>query len=130
MVAIAMIDASPLFGPFRLGDLSLPHRIVMAPMTRHRAGDGKVPSRLVAEYYAQRAGAALIITEATEVDPYSVGGPPTRPGIVTDAQAAAWEEVTAAVHARGGRIFVQLSHMGRAAPASAWCSRTSTCSRT
>lgn len=110
-----MTDTSPLFAPFRLGDLSLPHRIVMAPMTRHRAGAGKVPSRLAAEYYAQRAGAALIITESTEVDPHSVGDAPTRPGIVTDAQAAAWQRVTAAVHKGGGRIFLQLSHMGRAA---------------
>lgn len=110
-----MTDASPLFAPFRLGDLSLPHRIVMAPMTRHRAGPGKVPGRLAAEYYRQRAGAALIITESTEVDPYSIGEPPTRPGIVTDAQAAAWQKVTAAVHRGGGRIFLQMSHMGRAA---------------
>jgi len=110
-----MTDTSPLFAPFRLGELSLPHRIVMAPMTRHRAGAGKVPSRLAAEYYGQRAGAALIITESTEVDPLSVGGPPTRPGIVTDAQAAAWQRVTTAVHKGGGRIFLQLSHMGRSA---------------
>jgi N-ethylmaleimide reductase len=110
-----MTDASPLFAPFRLGDLSLPHRIVMAPMTRNRAGSGKVPSRLAAEYYRQRAGAALIITESTEVDPHSVGEPPTRPGIVTDAQAAGWQRVTTTVHKGGGRIFLQLSHMGRAA---------------
>jgi N-ethylmaleimide reductase len=110
-----MTDTSPLFAQFRLGDLSLPHRIVMAPMTRHRAGTGKVPGRLAAQYYAQRAGAALIITESTEVDPASVGAPPTRPGIVSDAQAAGWQQVTTAVHREGGRIFLQMSHMGRAA---------------
>lgn len=110
-----MTDISPLFAPFRLGDLSLPHRIVMAPMTRNRANSGKVPGRLAAEYYAQRAGAALIITESTEVDHHALGEPPTRPGLVTDAQAAGWQRVTAAVHKGGGRIFVQLSHMGRAA---------------
>jgi N-ethylmaleimide reductase len=115
IVPVMMTNNSPLFAPFRLGSVSLPHRIVMAPMTRHRAGPGKVPSRLAAQYYAQRAGAALIITESTEVDPHSVGAPPTRPGIVTDAQAAAWQKVTIAVHKAGGRIFLQLSHMGRAA---------------
>jgi N-ethylmaleimide reductase len=110
-----MADRSPLFEPFRLGDLSLPHRIVMAPMTRRRAMSGKVPSPLAAAYYAQRAGAALIISESTEVDPDSVGETPTRPGIFTDAQASAWSRVTRVVHKAGGRIFLQLSHMGRAA---------------
>jgi N-ethylmaleimide reductase len=106
---------SKLFEPFRLGDLDLPHRIVMAPMTRRRAMVGKVPGALTATYYRQRAGAALIISESTEVDPLSAGAPPTRPGIFTDEQQAGWAAVTKAVHRAGGRIFVQLSHMGRAA---------------
>lgn len=110
-----MSEHSPLFEPFRLGDLSLPHRIVMAPMTRRRAINGKIPSPLAAAYYAQRAGAALIISESTEVDPLSVGETPTRPGIFTDAQADGWQRVTKAVHKAGGRIFLQLSHMGRSA---------------
>lgn len=104
-----------LFEPFRLGDLSLPHRIVMAPMTRRRAMAGKIPGALTATYYAQRASAALIISESTEVDPLSAGEPPTRPGIFTDAQQAGWSRVTRAVHKAGGRIMLQLSHMGRTA---------------
>jgi len=106
---------SRLFEPFRLGDLLLPNRIVMAPMTRRRAMQGKVPGALSAAYYTQRAGAALIISESTEVDPLSAGDPPTRPGIFTDEQEAGWARVTKSVHKAGGRIFLQLSHMGRAA---------------
>lgn len=106
---------SKLFEPFRLGDLHLPHRIVMAPMTRRRAMPGKVPGPLTATYYAQRAAAALIISESTEVDPLSAGEPPTRPGIFTNAQQAGWAKVTSSVHKAGGRIFLQLSHMGRTA---------------
>jgi len=104
-----------LFEPFRLGDLVLPHRIVMAPLTRRRALPGKIPGPLNAEYYAQRAGAALIISESTEVDPLSAGVPPTRPGIFDDGQQAGWRLVTDAIHAAGGRVFMQLSHMGRTA---------------
>ncbi len=106
---------SALFQPFRLGDLDLPHRIVMAPMTRRRALPGKIAGPLTADYYAQRAGAALIISESTEVDSLSAGVPPTRPGIFTDEQQQGWAQVVDAVHARGGRIFMQLSHMGRTA---------------
>ncbi|HTJ57441.1 MAG TPA: alkene reductase [Devosiaceae bacterium] len=104
-----------MFQPFRLGDIDMPHRIVMAPMTRRRALPGKIPGPLSAEYYAQRAAAALIISESTEVDPVSDGVPPTRPGIFNDEQEAGWRLVTEAVHAEGGRIFMQLSHMGRTA---------------
>jgi N-ethylmaleimide reductase len=104
-----------LFEPFRLGDLDLPHRIVMAPMTRRRALEGKVPADLSVTHYTQRADAALIITESTEVDPVSAGAVPTRPGIFTDAQQDGWKTIVDAVHAAGGRIVLQLSHMGRTA---------------
>lgn len=104
-----------LFTPFRLGDLSLPHRLVMAPMTRRRATHGKIQPPFAATYYAQRASAALIVSESIEVDPLAAPEGPTRPGLVDDAQQQAWGKVTAAVHRAGGRIFAQLSHMGRAA---------------
>lgn len=101
-----------LFTPVRLGSLDLPNRIVMAPMTRSRAGEGNVPTALTVEYYAQRASAGLIITEATQVSDTAQGYPST-PGIHTNAQAAAWRRVTEAVHSKGGRVFVQLWHVGR-----------------
>jgi len=106
---------SGLFSEFGLGDLALPNRLVMAPMTRRRAAEGKVPTALNALYYAQRASAGLIISESIEVDPLSHLDAPTPPGLFTDAQEAGWAGVTQAVHAAGGRIFAQLSHMGRAA---------------
>ena len=106
---------SGLFESFALGDLLLPSRIVMAPMTRRRAGEGKVPTELTALHYAQRAGAGLIITESIEVDPFSGITGPTRPGLFNETQQEGWRRVTEAVHAAGGRIFAQLSHMGRAA---------------
>ena len=101
-----------IFSPFKLGPLSLPNRIVMAPMTRNRAGPGNVPGPLNATYYAQRASAGLIVSEATQVSPQGVGYPAT-PGIHSDAQIAGWKGVTEAVHAAGGRIFLQLWHVGR-----------------
>jgi N-ethylmaleimide reductase len=101
-----------LFAPFALGRLVLPNRVVMAPMTRNRAGPGNVPTALNAEYYAQRASAGLVVTEATQVSPQGVGYPGT-PGIHTDAQVAGWRQVTDAVHRAGGRIFLQLWHVGR-----------------
>jgi N-ethylmaleimide reductase len=103
---------SDLFASFQLGPLLLPNRIVMAPMTRNRAGEGNVPGALNAEYYAQRASAALIVTEATQVSPQGVGYPGT-PGIHADAQVEGWRQVTDAVHRAGGRIFLQLWHVGR-----------------
>ncbi|WP_437732789.1 alkene reductase [Sorangium sp. So ce1335] len=102
-----------LFSPFTLGPLSLPNRLVMAPMTRCRAGEGNVPTELNALYYEQRASAGLIITEATQVSPQGVGYLRT-PGIHTDAQVEGWRLVTDAVHRAGGRIFAQLWHVGRA----------------
>lgn len=100
-----------LFQSFSLGPLTLPSRIVMAPMTRSRAV-GTVPNDLMVTYYQQRASAGLIVTEATQVSPRGVGYPNT-PGIHTEEQAAAWRKVTDAVHAAGGRIFLQLWHVGR-----------------
>lgn len=101
-----------LLSPVRLGDLELPNRVLMAPMTRNRAAAGNVPTELNATYYAQRATAGLIVTEATQVSPRGVGYPGT-PGIHTDEQVAGWRLVTRAVHARNGRIFLQLWHVGR-----------------
>ncbi len=101
-----------LFDPLQAGDLSLPNRVVLAPLTRTRAGAGRVPTALNADYYAQRASAGLILSEATSVDPMGVGYPDT-PGIWSDAQVTGWQTVTRAVHAGGGRIFMQLWHVGR-----------------
>ena len=101
-----------LFSPFQLSSLSLPHRIVMAPLTRMRAGVGNVPQEMNAQYYAQRASAALIITEATQISPQGVGYPHT-PGIHSAEQIAGWKLITQAVHEREGRIFLQLWHVGR-----------------
>lgn len=101
-----------LFTPIRLGPYRLPNRLVMAPLTRNRAGPGNVPQDLNVTYYAQRASAGLIITEATQVSPQGVGYPGT-PGIHTQAQVAGWKRVTRAVHAKSGRLFLQLWHVGR-----------------
>lgn len=101
-----------LFDSFRLGELALPNRIVMPPMTRARAGAAGVPTALMAEYYRQRATAGLIITEGTQISPEGQGYAWT-PGIHTPEQVRGWQEVTTAVHAAGGRIFAQLWHVGR-----------------
>jgi 2,4-dienoyl-CoA reductase-like NADH-dependent reductase (Old Yellow Enzyme family) len=102
-----------LFDPLKVGALELPNRIVMAPLTRSRAvGEGRVPNALMAEYYAQRASAGLILSEATSVTPMGVGYADT-PGIWSDAQVEGWKHVTDAVHKAGGRIFLQLWHVGR-----------------
>ena len=101
-----------LLRPVRLGELQLKNRMIMAPLTRCRASEGRVPNALMAEYYAQRAGAGLIITEATSVDPMGVGYPNT-PGIWSDEQVEGWRLVTEAVHAAGGTIVLQLWHVGR-----------------
>jgi N-ethylmaleimide reductase len=98
--------------PLKAGDLELPNRIVMAPMTRNRAGAGHVPGEFVAEYYRQRAGAGLIVTEATQVSPQGIGYPNT-PGIHSPEQVAGWAKVVDAVHRAGGRIVLQLWHCGR-----------------
>ncbi len=103
---------SSLFEPIQIGGLSLPNRIIMAPLTRCRASVGRVPNALMAEYYVQRASAGLILTEATSISPQGVGYPDT-PGIWSEDQVTGWKLVTKAVHAAGGRIFLQLWHVGR-----------------
>ncbi len=103
---------NPLIQPLQLGDIQLPNRVVLAPLTRCRASEGRVPNPLMAEYYAQRASAGLILTEATSVTAQGVGYPDT-PGIWSEEQVAGWKLITQAVHAAGGRIFLQLWHVGR-----------------
>ncbi|MDP9291733.1 MAG: alkene reductase, partial [Verrucomicrobiota bacterium] len=104
---------NPLFTSFTIGDLELPNRIIMAPLTRGRAGDQSVPNDMMVEYYRQRASAGLIITEATHISPQGRGWVGA-PGIHNAAQMHGWQRVTDAVHAEGGRMFLQLWHMGRA----------------
>lgn len=107
-----------LFSPLQFGSYKLAHRVVMAPLTRMRAGPGNVPNRLAPEYYGQRASAGgLIIAEATQVTPYGQGYPAT-PGIHSPAQVEGWKKVTDAVHANGGIIFLQLWHTGRSSHSS------------
>lgn len=101
-----------LFDPLKLGALTLKNRIVMAPLTRSRAGEDRIPNALMAEYYRQRAGAGLILTEATSVTPQGVGYADT-PGIWSEEQVEGWKLTTKAVHDAGGRIFLQLWHVGR-----------------
>jgi 2,4-dienoyl-CoA reductase-like NADH-dependent reductase (Old Yellow Enzyme family) len=102
-----------LFDPLKVGALELPNRILMAPLTRSRAaGEGRVPNALMTEYYVQRASAGLILSEATSVTPMGVGYADT-PGIWSDEQVEGWKQVTEAVHQAGGRIFLQLWHVGR-----------------
>ena len=103
-----------LFDPLRVGEIELDNRIVMAPMTRSRADDAGVQPAYVAEYYRQRASAGLIITEATNVSPLAKGYVRT-PGVYTPEQAESWRPVSEAVHARGGKIFMQIFHTGRIA---------------
>jgi 2,4-dienoyl-CoA reductase-like NADH-dependent reductase (Old Yellow Enzyme family) len=101
-----------LFDPLTVGDLRLPNRIVMAPLTRSRAGIERVPNALMAQYYVQRASAGMIISEATSVTPMGVGYADT-PGIWSPEQIEGWKLVTSAVHAAGGRMLLQLWHVGR-----------------
>jgi 2,4-dienoyl-CoA reductase-like NADH-dependent reductase (Old Yellow Enzyme family) len=101
-----------LFDPLQLGDLRLPNRIFMAPLTRSRAVDARVPNELMAKYYTQRASAGLILSEATVVTPTGVGYANT-PGIWSKEQVEGWKHVTKAVHDAGGRMFLQLWHVGR-----------------
>ena len=101
-----------LFDPIQLGDLHLANRIFMSPLTRCRAIEGRVPNALMLEYYRQRANAGLIISEATAVDPMGVGYPDT-PGIWSQAQVVGWKKITRAVHDAGGKMILQLWHVGR-----------------
>ena len=106
------VNLRSLFEPIELGSLELPNRVLMAPLTRNRAGEGFVPTDMNVEYYRQRASAGLIISEATQVAPEGIGYPNT-PGIYSDEQVDGWRRVTEAVHDAGGRIFLQLWHVGR-----------------
>ena len=102
-----------LFDSIKVGDLTLPNRVIMAPLTRSRAvGGDRVPNALMVEYYVQRASAGMILSEATAVSPQGVGYADT-PGIWSDEQVDGWKHVTDGVHAAGGRIFLQLWHVGR-----------------
>jgi len=103
-----------LFDPLRVGNMELNNRIIMAPMTRSRADDEGVQPEYAATYYGQRASAGLLITEATNVSPMAKGYVRT-PGMYTDAQIESWRPVTESVHARGGKIFMQIFHTGRIA---------------
>ncbi|TMJ81996.1 MAG: alkene reductase [Alphaproteobacteria bacterium] len=107
-----MNTSSKLFEPYKLGPITLPNRLVMAPLTRNRAVAGMVPSPLAVEYYGQRASAGLLITEASQISQQGQGYQDT-PGIFSKEQVAGWRKVTERVHARGGRIFIQIWHVGR-----------------
>ena len=104
--------APTLLSPIKVGDLELPNRIFMAPLTRARATASRIPNALMAEYYRQRASAGMILTEATVVTPQGIGYADT-PGIWSQAQVEGWKQVTKAVHEAGGCIFMQLWHVGR-----------------
>jgi len=105
-------ERTPLFSSYQLGEIELKNRMVMAPMTRSRALEGNVPNPMAETYYVQRAGAGLIVTEATQVSPQGVGYIRT-PGIHSPEQIAGWKKITNAVHRAGGKIFLQLWHVGR-----------------
>src|SRR5882724_8348076 len=109
--------SSDLFQPFRLHNLILRKRIVLAPMTRSRAGTARVPKRLMAEYYTQRSSAGLLITEATTISEEANGWNES-PGIYTDEMTEGWKLATNAVHEKGGVILLQLWHTGRASHSS------------
>lgn len=104
--------ANDLFSPVTLGAIHLKNRMVMAPLTRNRSGEHGVPQAINVTYYEQRASAGLIITEATPIS-LMAHGYPALPGIYTDAQIAGWKKITDAVHAKGGKIVIQLWHVGR-----------------
>jgi len=106
-----------LFQPFSLGDLTLPNRIVMAPLTRARAGAYRIPNPLMAEYYTQRSSAGLLISEATTISEQANGWVES-PGIYTNSMTDGWRTIVDAIHQKGGRIFLQLWHMGRASHSS------------
>src|ERR1700724_1130029 len=107
-----MSTPTKLFEPYKLGPITLPNRLVMAPLTRKRAVAGLVPHPLAVEYYGQRASAGLLVTEASQVSRQGQGYQDT-PGIYSKEQVAGWRKVTDRVHERGGRIFIQIWHVGR-----------------
>jgi N-ethylmaleimide reductase len=108
---------SVLFQPFDQHNLKLPNRIVLAPMTRSRAGTERIPNQLMAEYYAQRSEAGLLITEATTISEEANGWKES-PGIYTDEMTEGWKHTVHAVHDKGGKIFLQLWHLGRSSHSS------------
>jgi len=112
MSSLTIAIGPGLLDSLKVGSLQLPNRVIMAPLTRCRASEGRVPNVLMAEYYRQRASAGLIISEATAVTPMGVGYPDT-PGIWSDEQVEGWQLVTEAVHSEGGRMMLQLWHVGR-----------------
>lgn len=112
-----MSNATKLFEPYTLGPVTLTNRTVMAPLTRKRAVAGMVPNPLAAEYYGQRASAGLLVAEASQVSQQGQGYPDT-PGIYSREQIAGWRQVTDAVHAHGGHIYIQIWHVGRISHAS------------
>ena len=107
-----MNEKKDLFSPIKIGTYTLQNRMIMAPMTRNRAGEGNVPVPLMVTYYSQRATAGLIITEGSQVSPQGTGYPAT-PGIYTSEQVEGWKTVTEAIHKKGSTIFLQLWHVGR-----------------
>lgn len=107
------MNQTSLLASYRLRDLDLKNRVALAPMTRARAGESRIPNDLMAEYYCQRASAGLIITEATTISEQANGWV-NSPGIYTDEMAEGWKAITEAIHARGGTVFLQLWHCGRA----------------
>ena len=113
MGSVAPPKAEALMTKFKLRDLDLPNRMVLAPMTRGRGTAAHVPTPMMADYYTARAAGGLLITEGTFISPAAIGWA-NAPEIYSDAAVAAWKDVTAAVHAAGGRIFCQLWHTGRA----------------
>lgn len=106
------MNVEQLFTPLQLGSIEIPNRVIMAPLTRMRAGAGNCPTTLNVAYYAQRASAGFIIAEGTAVSPQGQGYP-SAPGIYSPAQVKGWLRVTEAVHSHKGRIFVQIAHNGR-----------------
>ena len=108
-----MSETSKLYQPFELHGMKLANRVAMAPMTRARAGKQRVPSEMMTEYYAQRSGAGLIISEATTISPQANGWNES-PGIYSDAMVEGWKRVTGAIHQAGSKVFLQLWHCGRA----------------
>ncbi len=111
------MSTGALFETFTLRDLALRNRVILAPMTRSRAGTSRIANRLMAEYYSQRSSAGLLISEATTISPEANGWNES-PGIYTDAMVEGWKHTTHAVHEKGGVIFLQLWHMGRASHSS------------
>lgn len=111
------MSKSSLFSKFSIGDLELSNRVVMAPLTRGRAGKERIPNAMMAEYYEQRSGAGLIVSEATTISEQANGWNES-PGIYTEEMVEGWKQIPKAVHAKGGKIFLQLWHMGRASHSS------------